>query len=163
MEKLPTVISAIPSSAFEHIIPVQAYELATAYPDVYILDVRTPEEWKWVGHPGENRLGEGSGLDGKVVNIPYLVQHRDRMMINPTFVSDVKEYFEGKPDAVLITMCRSGHRSLAATAELEDVGFRAINMLTGFEGNRDVRGYRMVNGWINDGLPYHFGDGAHIN
>jgi rhodanese-related sulfurtransferase len=163
MEKLSAVVSAIPSSAFEHIIPAQAYGLAVAYPDVYILDVRTPEEWKWVGHPGENRIGEGSELDGKVVNVPYLVQYRDRMIVNTMFVSDVKEYFEGKPDVVLITMCRNGNRSLAAAAELEDAGFRAINMLAGFEGNKDARGYRMVNGWINDGLPYHFGDGAHVN
>ena len=30
------------------------------------------------------------------------------------------------------------------------------NMVTGFEGGSDGSGYRTVNGWVNDGLPYTY-------
>ncbi len=53
-------------------------------------------------------------------------------------------------------MCRSGHRSSLAAADLEAAGYRAMNMTTGFEGGVDTNGYCTVNGWRNLGLPYNF-------
>ena len=41
--------------AFQNVTPQEAYEMAISDPDVYLLDVRTIAEWKWVGHPGANK------------------------------------------------------------------------------------------------------------
>lgn len=147
---------AVPLFAYENMTPQQAYDLAATNPDVFILDVRTAEEWTWVGHPGKNKLGEGAVLEGKVVNVPYLKDIAGTLVVNPSFLRDVKEIFEGNPNVVLITMCRSGQRSVSAAIALESAGYTAANMLTGFEGSADSRGYRTKNGWAINGLPYTF-------
>ena len=78
------------------------------------------------------------------------------MIVNPTFQSDVQGLFASNPNAVLITQCRSGDRSVAAATLLESNGYQVKNMVTGFEGGKDMYGYRTVNGWANDGLPYSY-------
>lgn len=154
--------SAVSSFAYENITPQQAYELATSNPDVFILDVRTAEEWTWVGHPGKNKLGEGAALEGKVANVPYMKDIAGSLVVNPSFLSDIKGIFENNPNVVLITMCRSGQRSVSAAIALESVGYTAANMLTGFEGSADSRGYRTKNGWAINELPYSYsGAGAY--
>lgn len=142
--------------AFDNVTPSEAYTLATTDPNVYILDVRTLAEWQWVGHPGKNKLGEGAALAGKVVNVSYQIENKGTMIVNPSFLNEINELFGGNPDATLIAMCRSGQRSAAAAAVLEGAGYRALNMVTGFEGGTDARGYRKVNGWTNNGLPYTY-------
>jgi rhodanese-related sulfurtransferase len=68
------LIPATSAFSFDTITPEQAYELATTYMDIYILDVRTAAEWKWVGHPGKDGYGEGADLTGKVINISYFIE-----------------------------------------------------------------------------------------
>lgn len=153
---------AVSSFAYENLTPQQSYELAVNNPDVFILDVRTAEEWTWVGHPGKNKLGEGAALAGKVVNVPYLKDVAGSLVVNPSFLNDVREIFEDNPNVYLIAMCRSGVRSISAAIALESIGYRAANMLNGFEGQTDSRGYRTKNGWAVDGLPYSYsGAGAY--
>jgi len=142
--------------AFDSVTPAEAYTLATSDPNVYILDVRTLAEWQWVGHPGKNKLGEGAALAGKVVNISYQIENKGTMIVNPSFLNEINELFGGNPDAVLIAMCRSGQRSSAAAAVLEGAGYLVLNMVNGFEGGTDARGYRKVSGWTNNGLPYTY-------
>jgi len=149
---------AAPSFAFDVVTPTDAYYVAINDPGSYILDVRTAEEWKWVAHPGADKLGEGAGLVGKVVNIPSMIVKKGKMVLNPSFLSDVHERFEGQY-VVLITMCRSGFRGGRAAALLEEAGYVVMNMSGGFEGNADEAGYRRtVNGWIVEGLPYTYAD-----
>jgi rhodanese-related sulfurtransferase len=147
--------AAMPAAAFDSVTPAQAYDLVVNDANYYIIDVRTANEWKWVGHPGMNKLGEGAGLQGKVINIASRIDWQDQFIVNPSFVSDINELFGEKKDTVtLIMMCRSGDRGAAAAALLEGAGYRAMNMLTGFQGVTNSRGYRTVNGWANNGLPY---------
>lgn len=126
----------------------------------FILDVRTPQEWNWVGHPGQNNLKEGAYLEGYVLNVAYMVYHEgysksDVLIVNTQFVKDVKRLLN--KDDVIITMCRSGKRSVDAANALDDAGFTNVyNMLTGFEGGKDVAGYRTIDGWKVDGLPYNY-------
>ena len=126
----------------------------------FILDVRTPQEWNWVGHPGINGTGEGAYLDGHVLNVSYEVYHEgyskgDVLIVNTHFVKDVKRLL--RQDDPIITMCRSGGRSVSAAIALEAAGFTNVyNMLTGFEGSKDTNGYRTINGWKVDGLPYNY-------
>jgi rhodanese-related sulfurtransferase len=72
--------STIASADFKgDIDPITAFDWLNADDNVILLDVRTAEEWRWVGHPGPNGLADsngkglaynsGVGLDGKVVNI----------------------------------------------------------------------------------------------
>jgi rhodanese-related sulfurtransferase len=150
-----TVIGATSAIAFEDVTPQDAYTMATTDANVFILDVRTPAEWLWVGHPGANKLDEGAALAGKVINVSYKIDYKGGMIINPSFMSDVSELLNGSDNPTLITMCRSGKRSVAAATLLEENGFNALNMITGFQGGKDAAGYRTVSGWAIDGLPYN--------
>jgi rhodanese-related sulfurtransferase len=77
---------------------------ASTESNVYILDVRTGQEWRWVGHPGANGLaaskGEGlafqsgAGLDKKVINIAYLLDNgAGGLVANLAFDTDVTSRF----------------------------------------------------------------------
>lgn len=148
--------------AFEYILPDEARVRIANEDNVYILDVRTIAEWKWVGHPGENKLGEGAELNGKVFNIPYWFEIQPSLqktiwpVENHKFVMDVDKLFGNIPQVILITMCRSGKRSALAAVDLEQAGYAVYSMLDGFEGGKDDRGYHTNNGWKNIGLPYTY-------
>jgi rhodanese-related sulfurtransferase len=142
--------------AFDDVTPAQAYERASTEPNVYILDVRTAAAWQWVGHPGGNASGDGAGLNGKVVSISYEIEKKGNLIVNPSFLSEVAEFFGDTPQVVLVTMCRSGSRSYKAAVLLEAAGYHVLNMAAGFEGGKDSYGYRTVNGWKVDGLPYNY-------
>lgn len=158
------LLFALPAYGFENVTPTEAYYMATTEANTYILDVRTIAEWHWVGHPGENRLGDGAALEGKVINIPYMIEYKGDFIINPSMLVDVGNTFPSPDDVTLITMCRSGGRSVAAANLLEAAGYSNVkNMVTGFEGGKDAYGYRTVNGWKVDGFPYTYsGAGYHI-
>ena len=154
---------ALPAAAYEDVTPTEAYYMATTEENTYILDVRTIAEWDWVGHPGVNKLDEGIELEGKVINISYKIEYKGDFIINPSFLVDVQNMFPDPDEVTLITLCRSGGRSVAAALALEAVGYsNMVNMLTGFEGSKDASGYRTLNGWKVDGLPYNYsGEGYH--
>ncbi len=135
--------------AYDNIYPSDAYVAATSDPYTYILDVRTNSEWIWVGHPGTDKQGNGAGLTGKVVNISWMISDDREWFKNPDFLDDVADMFKDNKDITLITMCRSGSRSAAAAAYLEANGFKVKNMIEGFEGGKDMYGYRTINGWKN--------------
>ncbi|NOQ45590.1 MAG: hypothetical protein GQ559_02795 [Desulfobulbaceae bacterium] len=155
--------------AYDDVIPSVAADMVAAdmvaNADAYILDVRTEAEWMYVGHPGPNKLNEGVFLDGKVINISYKIWRKGFFIVNPSFISEVDEFFEDIEDLAIITMCRSGQRSVDAAKALEDAGFTNVyNMLTGFEGEKDAAGYRTENGWKIDDLPYNYsGDDAYAD
>ena len=142
--------------SFDAVTPEEANELATTDANTFILDVRTIAEWKWVGHPGENELGEGAALQGKVINISSRIEKKGQMVINRSFLRDIDSVFDDNPDVTLITMCRSGGRGAAAAQILEDNGYNVFNMVEAFQGAADERGYRTLNGWVVSGLPYTY-------
>ena len=152
---LAVAFASFSAQAYENVYPSDAYEMALNNADTYIVDARTDAEWRWVGHPGANLMGEGAGLDDKVVNISYKIFKKNNFVPNPSFVSDIEEIFPDKANITLITMCKSGKRSKAAADALESAGYISIyNMVTGFEGEKDAYGYQTVNGWKVDGFPY---------
>lgn len=150
------IFSTFSAQAYEDVTPQKAYEMLKDS-NTYIIDVRTNGEFLFVGYPAENRLGEGSHLNGKVANISWMYHQGPKFKVNPKFVNDVKFVFKGKKDNHLIMMCRSGSRSVAAAKALEAAGYENIyNMTGGFEGGKDASGYRTKPGsWKNDGLPYN--------
>jgi rhodanese-related sulfurtransferase len=153
----------------------EAFERTSMEANVYILDVRTGQEWRWVGHPGPNGLADSNGkglsynsgtnLVGKVVNIAYKIDNgTDGLVGNLAFTTDVGEQFT--TDDILLTLCRSGVRALAAAEELGELGYTTYRIEHGFQGDKNDETkpgpdtlYRDVNGWVNSKLPYN-GDTA---
>ena len=136
----------------------EAYEMWKSAPDkVTVLDVRTPEEYLFIGHAE------------MAWNVPLAAQTFEwdaakkqfPMRPLPDFVERVRKI--AKPEDTLLVMCRSGGRSAMAVNKLAASGFRNVfNITDGFEGDtvRDpdsvYRGQRLVNGWRNAGLPWTY-------
>ena len=136
----------------------EAYEKWKADPEgVIILDVRTPEEYLFVGHPT------------MAVKIPVAAQSYEwdaakghfPMKLLPDFVSRVREV--AKPDDTVLVMCRSGGRSAIAVNLLAEAGFTQVhNIIDGMEGDAVddpdsvFVGQRLKNGWKNSGCPWTY-------
>ena len=136
----------------------EAYAMWKAEPKrVNIIDVRTPEEYIFVGHPDMAR------------NIPLLFvkyqlrpdKNEPAVEPNPDFVSTVKGLFA--PTDTLLVMCRSGGRSAMAVNLLAKAGFLNVyNIIDGMEGDRVddpgsvYHGKRMRNGWKNCESPWTY-------
>ena len=141
-----------------YVTAAEAYEKWKNSPDtVKIIDVRTPEEYAFVGHPE------------MVWNVPlFFVTYwrKDGKMEhgvnrNPDFVSEVGK-IAGKTDTLLL-MCRSGERSAMAINVLAKAGFKnAYNITDGVEGDvvddpgSVFQGQRLRNGWKNSGCPWTY-------
>ncbi len=136
----------------------QAYEKWRAAPDkVKIIDVRTPEEYLFVGHPV------------MAWKVPVAVQsyewdqEKKNFPMKPLadFVSRVKQV--ATPDDTLLLMCRSGGRSAIAANMLAQAGFQHVyNIVDGMEGDTVedpdsvFAGQRLKNGWKNSGCPWTY-------
>jgi rhodanese-related sulfurtransferase len=124
---------------------------------VMILDVRTPEEYLFVGHPTmawkipvAAQSYEWDAGKGQFPMRPYT-----------DFVDRVRQ--AARPDDVICVMCRSGGRSAIAVNLLAQAGFTQVfQILDGMEGDlvKDpdsvFAGQRMKNGWKNSGCPWTY-------
>ena len=136
----------------------EAYERWMADPQrVKILDVRTPEEYIFVGHPEA------------ACNIPLAFQTyewdaehaRFGVQPNPDFSQQVQDWAESTE--TILVLCRSGGRSALAVNVLAKSGYpNAYNIIDGMEGDLvddpggAFHGKRMKNGWKNAGLPWTY-------
>ena len=136
----------------------EAYQKWQAEPEkVKILDVRTPEEFLFVGHPT------------MAWKIPVAAQVYEwdagkgqfPMKLLPDFVSRVREV--AKPDDTIFVMCRSGGRSAIAANLLAKAGFKHVyNIIDGMEGDSVedpasvFLGQRLMNGWKNSKCPWTY-------
>ncbi len=114
-------------------------------PDTYLVDVRTIAEYVFVGHPE------------MAYNIPltFWDERSIQNVANETFIEDIRVRF--KPGDTLILICRSGGRSVMAMRMLRREGFQKLfNVQDGFEGRKDSKGLRTLDGWRNTGLPYTY-------
>ena len=136
----------------------EAYQRWEAAPDtVTILDVRTIEEYMWVGHTSMGWLVP-------VVAVDYTwdaAKKQFPLKPLPDFVARVQKV--AKPDDTLMVMCRSGGRGAMAVNLLAKAGFKNVyNITDGMEGDTVTdpesvfRGQRMLNGWKNSGLPWTY-------
>jgi len=119
--------------------PQLAFELFSAG-EAVLVDVRTAEERKFVGHvPGSLHVAWASGTS---------------LTRNPRFVREL-EAKTGKSAAILL-LCRSGKRSALAAEAATKAGFtRVFNVLEGFEGEIDAHQHRGgSDGWRLHGLPW---------
>ena len=141
-----------------YVTAVEAYEMWKAAPDkVKIIDVRTPEEYAFVGHPEMAwnvpiAFVSYQKKDGKFTYAPQM---------NAAFVAQVREI--AQPTDVLLVTCRSGGRGAMAVNQLAAAGFtNAYNIVDGIEGDTVddpesvFHGKRMKNGWKNS-APWVYG------
>lgn len=129
----------------------EAYEKWKAEPDkIKIIDVRTPEEYLFVGHPT------------MAWKIPFATQSYEwdaekkqyPMQPLPDFVARVQTI--AKPGDTLLLMCRSGDRSAMAVNALARAGFtHAYTITDGMEGDGNSDSDSTVHGgWKNSGCPW---------
>jgi rhodanese-related sulfurtransferase len=136
----------------------EAYEMWQKEPNrIKIIDVRTPEEYLFVGHPT-------MAWKIPVAKQSYLWDEEKQkfpMTVLPDFVTRVKQVAESED--IIMLMCRSGARSAIAVNMLAEAGFtQAFQIVDGMEG--DVvndpaslyNGQRMKNGWKNSGCPWTY-------
>lgn len=180
MLKMPTIIAvaaflifalALPALAAEappepskqtrlglYVTAQEAHDMWAANQDkVKVLDVRTVEEYVFVGHAP------------MAVNIPsFNFSHQFNAAkksyawpANDRFLEQVKARFQAE-DTILV-MCRSGQRSAMAVNLLAEAGFSSVyNIVDGFEGgvNKDKDspdfGKRTVGGWRNSTAPWTY-------
>ncbi len=119
--------------------PQLAWELCSAG-EVVLVDVRTTEERKFVGHvPGSQHVAWATGT---------------ALTRNPRFVREL-EVKVGKQSTILL-LCRSGKRSALAAQAAATAGFtRVFNILEGFEGEIDASKQRgSKDGWRFHQLPW---------
>lgn len=122
-----------------NIPPAAAWELIEQQAAV-LVDVRTAEERKFVGYvPGS-------------LHLPWLIG--TAMQTNPRFARELEA--KVPKNAVVLLLCRSGARSVAAAAAAVRAGFHHVyNILEGFEGELDENGHRGThNGWRFRGLRW---------
>ncbi|MEY4593470.1 MAG: hypothetical protein RIR18_2365 [Pseudomonadota bacterium] len=106
--------------------------------EAVLVDVRTAEERKFVGHVPETK------------HVPWMTGLS--LSRNPRFVKEL-EAKAGKDDVIFL-LCRSGKRSAAAAEAATKAGFKNVfNILEGFEGDLDELQRRGgFNGWRHAGL-----------
>ena len=122
---------------------------------IKILDVRTPEEYVFVGHPPM-----AHNIPFQLFNYKRAVLNKGPLMTtNPSFIAEVGQKFK-RSDTILV-ICRSGNRSAAAVNAMAAAGFKiAYSVTDGFEGDRvkdpssSLHGKRLKNGWRNSGIPW---------
>jgi len=120
--------------------PTVAWELFSSGV-VQLIDVRTVEERKFVGHvPNTAHVPWATGTS---------------LTRNPRFVRELEAKVGGK-DAVVLLLCRSGKRSALAAEAAAKAGFsRVFNVLEGFEGELDAKQHRAgTDGWQFHQLPW---------
>ncbi|WP_410498520.1 rhodanese-like domain-containing protein [Chitinibacter sp. S2-10] len=125
------------------VTPSEAWTLFQSLSAVHIVDVRTSAEWQWVGIVPDAELIEWKSYPG--------------MANNPNFLTQLKTQVD--PEAVVMFLCRSGARSHDAAMLAAQHGYTAaMNILEGFEGDKDANEHRSSkNGWKVAGLPWKQG------
>ena len=136
----------------------EAYERWRLAPEkAKLVDVRTPEEFMFVGHaPMAWKI--------PVAAVSYewsAAKSQFPMALLPDFVARVKKI--ATPDDTLLVMCRSGGRGAMAVNLLAAAGFKDVyNITDGMEGdvvtdsNSVFEGQRLKNGWKNSGCPWTY-------
>lgn len=134
----------------------EAYAKWQAEPDkIKIIDVRTPEEYLFVGHPTVAwkipAFAQTYEWDAEKQQFP--------MKPLPDFAARVSEI--AKPDDTLMVMCRAGGRGAIAANMLAQAGFKNVyNIVDGMEGDATgdsesvAKTQPKTDGWLNSGCPW---------
>ncbi len=162
------------TEAYESITATVAKAKVEASPgDTFIVDVRTLDEYYWVGTcaisgkgvpiayniPYElwgYKIEYDSTKDDPFTGEPIDLYKPSMVTVEKLFRLFMKKTF--KPTDTVILMCRSGSRSKKAAEYLEGLGYFTTTIYEigkGFQGGTDANGYRGWEGgsWQGDKLP----------
>jgi rhodanese-related sulfurtransferase len=121
------------------VAPGEAWQLVQSG-QATLVDVRTADEWHWVGRvPGALHVEWASGR---------------QQVRNEHFLEQLEALVP--KDRQVLFLCRSGVRSVAAAKAATHIGYQsAWNILQGFEGPADAQKQRgRIGGWRSAGLPW---------
>ncbi len=129
----------------------EAYEQWKAAPEkVKIIDVRTPEEYLFVGYPP-------MAWKIPVAEQTYLWDsEKKHYALKPLFGFAARVQSVAKPTDTIMVMCRSGGRSAMAANMLAKAGFTNVyNIIDGMEGDGNGDSESVPQGgWKNSGCPW---------
>ena len=75
------------------------------------------------------------------------------MIANSEFAAQLQAQVDASQ--AIVFMCRTGGRSHNAAVVAQQLGYKAYNMLEGFEGEANAQKQRtLINGWKHAGLPW---------
>ncbi len=131
----------------EDIALSKAWEILEKNLNSFLIDVRTIEEYVFVGAPWLEQINK------KLIHIPWRLF--PNMELNPDFVMKVRNAVPDT-DSELLFICRSGGRSREAAEYILSLGYKnCYNIVEGFEGNLDSNCHRgKLNSWKAAGLPW---------
>jgi rhodanese-related sulfurtransferase len=142
LAELATIRSAAQASGLGYaggISPQLAWELFSNEA-AYLVDVRSAEERKFVGHVPNT------------LHVPWATG--TALTRNPRFARELEA--KVKKDDVVLLLCRSGKRSVLAAEVATKAGFTHVfNVLEGFEGEINDQQHRgSGDGWRYHHLPW---------
>ena len=119
--------------------PREAFDLLTIDPTTVLVDVRSLAELELVGRVPNSTHIQWAFYPG--------------MLANAEFAEELTSQID--KDLSIVFMCRTGGRSHLAAVLAQQLGYRAFNMVEGFEGAANSLNQRTtVNGWKHAGLPW---------
>ncbi len=140
-----------------YLSPKGAFKALKQNPKIVFIDVRDPIEVSFVGHA----LGTDKNIPLAFASHEFSPElGRYKMKENPNLLAEVKNLIdrEGvtKKDPIFVA-CRSGGRSGKVARKLIKAGYTNVwNLVEGFEGDKNEKGARTLNGWRNAGLPWTY-------
>ena len=118
--------------------PQEAFEVLQQHKYV-LVDVRSKAELDLVGRISNAIHIEWAFYPGMVANTEFAKQLQTQVD-------------QATP---IVFMCRTGGRSHNAAIVANGLGYKAYNMLEGFEGDANAEKQRtLINGWKHAGLPW---------
>ena len=133
--------------------PTETWQKLESDPASIMVDVRTQAEWAFVGLP------DLSALDKNVLRIEW--KSFPTMENNEAFADQLLSQLDGSAPSEILFLCRSGVRSLAAAALMQEIfsaqgsATQCVNIAEGFEGDLDSESQRgKMNGWKARGLAW---------
>ena len=120
--------------------PNEAFEAMQQDPATVLVDVRSKAELELVGRIAAAKHIEWAFYPGMVANADFAAQLQAAV----------------EKDKTIVFMCRTGGRSHNAAVVASQLGYKAYNMLEGFEGEANAAKQRtLMNGWKHAGLPWN--------
>jgi rhodanese-related sulfurtransferase len=133
--------------------PKDAFELLKKDANSALIDVRTFEEFNFVG------VVDPAEFNDRMVLLPW--QLLAEMEVNPEFdpnlADSLRKIFGNAIEEIkLIFICKSGGRSNAAANHAKNLGYKnCYNVTYGFEGDINQFSHRgKINGWKAENLPW---------
>ncbi len=119
--------------------PMEAFDVLQQDAATVLVDVRTQAELDLVG-----RVPNASHIEWAFY---------PSMVANTAFASQLQTQID--KNKTIVFMCRTGGRSHNAAIVAQQMGYKAYNMLEGFEGEANAEKQRtLINGWKHAGLPW---------